>query len=378
MIVPISYASRFVYHHAAKPVLFRLQPDKVHNGMLAFSKVVQRPQILRGMISATLAYKNDVALSQTIHDITFHNPIGISAGFDKNIELLPMLRSIGCGLMEGGTITNLASPGNARPWFYRLPKTGGLVVHAGLPNEGADAILSRLQATPTQVRGDFPLNVSIAPSHLPSINSEKKMIADCVDGLEKVKQSGVASIVTINLSCPNTIGGEPFTEPAMLDQLLVAIDNIHLPVPVFLKMPNQLSWKQLDALLRVAVKHDVRGVTIANLIKDRSTITLKDPLPDTVLGGISGRPTYTPGNEMIKKTYQKYGDRLTIIGVGGVFSAEEAYAKIKLGASLVELVTGLIFEGPGVIGQINRELVQLLEEDGYTSISQAVGVDAGK
>ncbi len=378
MITPISYASRFVYHHAAKPVLFRLQPDKVHNGMLAFSRVVQRPRIFQGAISMTFAYKNDAVLSQTIHDITFHNPIGISAGFDKNIEMLPMLRSIGCGLMEGGTITNLASPGNTRPWFYRLPKTGGLVVHAGLPNDGADAILSRLQTIPTQVRGDFPLNVSVAPSHLPHIDTESKMIADCIDGLTKVKQSGVASMVTINLSCPNTVGGEPFTEPKMLDKLLVAIDAVKLPMPVFLKMPNQLSWEQLNSLLRVAVTHNVQGVTIANLVKDRSTITLKDLLPDTVLGGISGRPTYQPGNEMIKKTYQKYGDRLTIIGVGGVFSAQEAYTKIKLGASLVELVTGLIFQGPGIIGQINHELVQLLKDDGYTSVSQAIGVDARK
>lgn len=375
MITPLSYTSKFLYRHVAKPVLFRLQPDNVHNGMLAFSKVVQKPRLMRSMISGVLAYKNPEVLEQTIHTITFHNPIGISAGFDKNIEMLPMLRSIGCGLMEGGTITNLPSDGNPRPWFHRLPKTQGLVVHAGLPNHGVDEILSRLIAIPGHIRGDFPLNISMAPSNVAKVDTTKKMIVDCVAGLEKIKTSQIASMITINLSCPNTTGGEPFINPKHLDQLLVAIDTIKLPVPVFLKMPNQLPWEQFDELLRVAVKHNIQGVTIANLVKDRSTIDLKDPLADTTVGGISGRPTFAPSNDLIKKTYQNYGDRLTIIGVGGVFSAADAYEKIKNGASLVELITGMIFEGPGIVGQINRELVTLLRQDGYTHISQAVGAN---
>lgn len=378
MIPLLSHASRILYQHAAKPLLFRMQPDNVHNGMLAFSKTIQKPRILRVMISATFAYKNEPILAQTLHGITFHNPVGISAGFDKNIEMLPTLRSIGCGLMEGGTITNIASNGNPHPWFHRLPKTQALVVNAGLPNHGIDNILPRLKAIPANIRGDFPLNISVAPSHIASIDTVKKMIDDCVTGLKKIKKSGVASMITINLSCPNTIGGEPFTEPVVLDDLLTAIDTIKLPVPVFLKMPNQLPWKQFDGLLRIAVKHRVMGVTIANLVKERTLVDIKDPLPDTIPGGISGRPTFQPSNELIKKTYQRYGDTLTIIGVGGVFSAEDAYEKIKLGASLVEMVTGVIFQGPGVIGQINKGLVELLRRDGYHSISQAVGSDVEK
>ena len=373
MVTFFSYTSKFLYRHVAKPVLFSMQPDGVHNGMLAFSKVVQKPQIMRRMISGTLAYKNPSFLTQTIHGITFHNPIGISAGFDKNIEMLPMLRSIGCGLMEGGTVTNIASKGNPRPWFHRLPNTQALVVHAGLPNHGIDTILARLASIPAHVRGDFPLNISTAPSNVASIDTTKKMISDCVTGLKKIKKSGVASMVTINLSCPNTTAKEPFSNPKELDQLLAAIDKVKLPVPVFLKMPNQLSWRQFDGLLKVAVKHGIAGVTIANLVKNRSLVDIKDPLADTTLGGISGRPTFAPSNELIRKTYQKYGDQLTIIGVGGVFSAEDAYEKIKSGAHLVELITGMIFEGPGIVGQINRELVTLLKRDGYTHISQAVG-----
>ena len=374
MITPLSYTSKFFYRHAAKPILFRMQPDGVHNGMLAFCKVIQKPRVMRAIMSGTLAYKNPDILEQTIHGVTFHNPIGISAGFDKNIEMLPTLRAIGCGLMEGGTVTNLPSDGNPRPWFHRLPQTQALVVHAGLTNHGLDTVLPLVKTIPAHVRGDFPLNISTAPSNVPSINTTKKMIGDCVKGLKKIKKSGVASMITVNLSCPNTTGGEPFTEAKNLDQLLTAIDSLQLPVPVFLKMPNQLSWTAFDTLLSVAVEHEISGVTIANLVKKRSLVDIKDPLTDATPGGVSGRPTFKPSNELIKKTYKKYGDRLTVIGVGGVFSAEDAYEKIKCGASLIELITGMIFEGPGVIGQINRELVALLKRDGYDHISQAIGV----
>lgn len=378
MISPLSTASRVLYRYVAKPVLFKLPPDNVHNGMIDFSKGLQKPVALRALISSVFAYKNEAALAQTIHGITFHNPIGVSAGFDKNIELLPTLRSIGCGLMEGGTITNIASDGNARPWFHRLPKTQAIVVHAGLPNHGINVILRRLTSMPASIRGDFPLNISVAPSNVDSINTDKKMIADCIAGIKKIKHAKVASMITINLSCPNTAGGEPFTNPKTLETFLDQLDQVAVSVPVFLKMPNQLPWRRFDSLLSVAAKHAVAGITIANLVKNRSLITIADDLPDTTPGGISGRPTFNPSNDLIAQTYKKYGERFTIIGVGGVFSAEDAYTKIKLGASLVELVTGMIFEGPGLIGQINKGLVRLIEKDGYSSISEAVGVDIHK
>jgi len=141
-------------------------------------------------------------------------------------------------------------------------------------------------------------------------------------------------------------------------------------------MPSDLDWPQFNKLLQEIIKHRIAGVTISNLAKDRSKLKLKDELPATVKGNLSGKPTWEISNHLIKETFLNYGDKLTIIGVGGVFSPEDAYTKIKLGASLVELITGMIFGGPQLIGQINLGIVKLLKKDGYRHISEAIGVDA--
>ena len=143
-------------------------------------------------------------------------------------------------------------------------------------------------------------------------------------------------------------------------------------------MPHLYDLKQFDSLLKVIVEHNIQGVTVANLIKDRERVDLKDPLTDDIRGGLSGEPTRAHSLELIKHTYKNYGDKLTIIGVGGIFSAEDAYAKIKAGASLVGLITGLFFEGPQLIGRMNRELSQLLKNDGFSSIPEAIGADFNK
>jgi dihydroorotate dehydrogenase len=143
--------------------------------------------------------------------------------------------------------------------------------------------------------------------------------------------------------------------------------------PVFIKMPVDLEWGEFEKLVKVATSHKIAGLTISNLTKNRDAI--KDDLVDNIRGGLSGKPVFQRSNDLIAHTYREYGDRFTIIGVGGIFTAKDAYIKIKLGASLVELVTGVIFEGPQLIGQINRGLVKLLEKDGYSSISEAIGAD---
>jgi dihydroorotate dehydrogenase (fumarate) len=141
-------------------------------------------------------------------------------------------------------------------------------------------------------------------------------------------------------------------------------------------MPLNLSWKQFKDLLDIIIKHNVAGVTVANLQKDRNKLDLKDPLPDEVRGSFSGKPSWEASNELIRKTYLCYGEKLTIIGVGGIFNAEEAYTKIRLGASLVQIITGMLFNGPQLAAEISYDLSKLLKRDGFSSISDAVGVDA--
>jgi len=211
----------------------------------------------------------------------------------------------------------------------------------------------------------------VAKTNSKLASTDEEAVKDYVGSLELIKAKGVGELVTLNISCPNTYGGEPFTTPERLEMLLAAVDEVQLVQPVFIKMPINLAWPDFTALLRVAATHNVAGVTIGNLQKQRND--LQDRLSEKIQGGLSGKPTYALSNELITRTYKSFGDRFTIIGVGGVFSAEDAYTKIKLGASLVELITGLIFEGPQLVGQINQGLVRLLQADGYANISEAIG-----
>lgn len=378
MNAPLSTFSGKLYRGVAKPILFKKAPDDVHNNMLRCAKRLQPYRGIQKLVGGTWAYQNPTMLAQTYHGILFRNPVGLSAGFDKNFELPPMLKAIGFGFMEGGSLTFEPCAGNPRPWFHRLPNTKSLVVYAGLGNHGVEAIIRRLQSYPAETFKDFPLNMSVAKTNSPQTCTEEQAVADYIGSLRAIKKAGLGDMITLNISCPNTYGGEPFNTPKRLEKLLTAIDKVKLSQPVFIKMPSDLPWEKFRKLLVVADKHHVAGVTISNLAKDRKTIKLADPLPDSVKGNLSGKPTWELSNNLIKHTYREFGKRFNIIGVGGISSAEDAYTKIKLGASLVELITGMIFEGPQLIGQINRGLVELLKRDGYTHISQAIGVDNKK
>jgi dihydroorotate dehydrogenase (fumarate) len=372
---PLSAATHAIYKHVAKPVLFTIHPDKTHDYMLSSARFLQKIGVVRVLWRTAWSYQNTAVLGQKLHGIPFINPVGLSAGFDTNFELAPLMKSIGFGLMEGGSLTFEPCAGNPRPWFYRLPKTQSFVVNKGLANQGVDAIMKRLQAYPADTFHNFALNISVAKTNTKTSGTDKGAIADYVGSLRAIKKAGVGQLVTLNISCPNTYGGEPFTTPERLDKLLTATDAVELAQPVFVKMPSDKAWPEFQELLAVIARHNITGVTIHNLQKTREGVHPGDKLTDDIKGNLSGKPTQKTSDELIANTYKQFGDKLTIIGVGGIFNAADAYAKIRLGASLVGMVTGLIFEGPQVVGQINHGLVKLLERDGFTNISQAIGAD---
>lgn len=323
---------------------------------------------------ASWAYQQPARLSQSLLGLTFPNPVGLSAGFDKNFELARLIKAVGFGYMEGGSLTYEICAGNPRPWFYRLPKSQSLVVNAGLANQGVKRIADRIKRYPADLFHDFPLNISIAKTNSPQAVTDRAAVADYIGSMKHLQAKQLGQMYTLNISCPNTYGGQPFTTPERLELLLAAVDELGLQVPVFIKMPSHLDWPDFQKLTDVAARHAVAGLTIANLAY-RDQVKLKDPLPDSVKGKLSGKPTWARSNDLIRNTRLKYGERFVIIGVGGIFSAEDAYTKIRLGANLVELITGLIFEGPQLIGQINHGLVRLLERDGFENISEATGAD---
>ena len=370
----VSKITIWSYRRAIKPVLFRYSPDDVHAGLMKVGGVTQKTPLLKNL-PKLWAYKNK-ALHTKVAGVKFENPVGLSAGFDKMIELPGLLKSVGFGWMTGGSVTLGYYGGNPRPWFVRLPRSRALVVNAGLPSEGTKSIARRVRGYPKQLFDDFPLSVSVAKTNTKACASDDEAIKDYCESLTVFNKLPQVKMLEVNISCPNTFGGEPFTTPDRLDNLLKAVNKLKLTKPIFIKMPISLEWSDFEQLLKVIVKYKIDGVAISNLLKDRSKAKLKDDLDPSVAGNLSGMPTQQISTELVRKTYQAYGDRLVIIGIGGVMSADDAYEKIRAGASLVALITGLIYEGPSLIGDINAGLARLLKRDGFKNISEAVGIDA--
>jgi len=360
------------YRNPVRPVFFSIDPERIHDLMIRAGHELGRYHTTRGLVNRVLRYDSP-RLKQKVAGIDFSNPIGLSAGFDKNADLVQLLPELGFGFMEAGSITLHPYEGNQKPRLFRLPKSKGIVVYYGLKNIGVDRIIDKLEGY--NIPRNFPLGISIAKTNSRETATDEEAVKDYVETYRKCLKSGKGDFYTINISCPNTFGGEPFTTPKRLEMLLSRWKRVKSDKPIFIKMPINLSWAQFDKLLEVIVRNKIDGVVIGNLNKDRKDPAILESIPKGIQGGISGLPTRKLSNRLIQKTYQKYGDRLVIIGVGGVFSAEDAYEKIRLGASLIQLVTGIIYEGPQLIGQINCELDYLLERDGYSNVSKAIGVD---
>jgi len=356
--------------------MFRFHPDKAHSGVVNIlfvcGKIPGFPWLFRKLVS-----RRHRELEFKWKDMSFSSPVGLSAGLDKNGQTVPMMRALGFGFSEVGSVTAKPCTGNEKPWFYRLPKTGSLVVHVGLANIGVRKILERLHRMPVSLQQEYPTIMSIARTNSKNASGVDEGIADYVASAKAAKKSPAIQAVELNISCPNAFGGCTFTTKQLLKKLLDAIDEVALGKPIFIKMPIDLDWNQTKTLLDEAIKHDVTGVTLSNLTKRRDLVAFKggEVLPDNIQGSLSGVPLRQRSTELVRKVYKAYGKRLVIIGVGGVMSAEDAYEKIKAGATFVELVTGLILRGP-FIEEVNSGLVRLMKADGYTHISEAVGRDS--
>lgn len=377
MVKVVSRVTRSGYKHIVKPVLFKQRPDSVHKHMIAMARRVGHVPGVRSL-PKLWSYQNAAYLEQTVAGLTFRNPVGLSAGFDKGIETPRIMRAVGFGFMTGGSVTWGQYKGNDGDWFYRLPKAKGLVVYAGLPSEGTEVVVRRVSRYPWSVFNKFPLIVNIAKTNSKRAASDTDGIRDYAASLAMFDAEKNVGVMEINISCPNAYGGEDFTTPERLELLLSTIDALSLDKPIFIKMPISVPKEQFLALTDVAADHNITGLTIGNLRKDRHNAGLNGELPDEVKGNLSGAPNRKITTELVRETYRRHGERLVIIGVGGVFTAEHAYEKIRAGATLVGMITGVIFEGPQVVGEINAGLVKLLKRDGFTHISEAIGVDAQK
>lgn len=357
-----------LYRIFLKPIFFAQDPEVIHDRMVMMGARLGRNKMGRKLLRICFNYAHP-SLGQNKWGVYFCNPVGLAAGFDKEGQLCTIVGDIGFGFSEVGTVTYGAYEGNPKPRLYRLPHSQGLVVYYGLKNSGAQKIADHLK----KQKKTIPQIVSIGKTNCSITADEGKGAVDYKNCLDLFQSNGVGDIYEINISCPNTFGGEPFTTSDKLKRLLEILCAKESKKPIILKMPINLRWEEFRTLLDIAVQFGVHAVNIGNLNKDRSDTAIKEKIPDYIHGSVSGKPTWKLSNELIFRAYAYCGDKITIIGTGGIFSAEDAYEKIKRGASLVQLITGMIYEGPQLISSINYELVRLLKRDGYATIVEAVG-----
>jgi dihydroorotate dehydrogenase len=346
---------KILYKKILKPFLFLFDPEVVHDIFVNLGALMGKAAIGRKFIGWLYAY-NGGSASKTVDGITYKQPVLLAAGFDYNGRLPQILPYIAFGGEEVGSVTARPCEGNKKPRLTRLIKSKSLLVNKGLRNEGVDKVIERLRAT--SYPKDFVLGISIAKTNDEKAATLEQGIEDYAYSLKKLVAANIGDFYTINISCPNAFGGENFADPHRLDLLLHELSRIEHSKPVYIKMPINLSWGEFDALLEVIATHKVHGVVIGNLNKDYSTLFFRAEAPAEYKGGTSGKPCRHLSTELIRKTKNKYGNKLTIIGCGGILSAADAMEKLEAGADLLQLITGMIFEGPHLMREIAEAYAQ--------------------
>ncbi len=362
----------FAYQKIVRPIFFLFDSEFIHNLLVFKGELIGRTFFVKNYFNWKLNYHSS-KIKQRTAGISFSGPVGLAAGFDYDARLTQILSSLGFSFQTIGTITNFPYEGNPAPRLGRLPKSRSLMVNKGFKNKGAVKITEKLK----RLKFGIPVGISIGVTNSSEITSTVQAVEDIVSAFKVFEKAKIKnSYYELNISCPNLINVETdFHKPANLEKLLEKLKNLRLKKPVFVKMPIDKNDQEFLAILKTVSQFAfIRGVIIGNLLKDRKSPLLdKQEVNRYKVGYFSGKPCTPKSNELIKLTYRKYKEKLTIIGCGGVFSGQDAYTKIKLGASVVQLITGMIFQGPQLISQINLELEELLEKDGHKNIKEAIG-----
>lgn len=358
-----------MYENILKPIFFRFDPEHVHDFFVSFGEKLGNFSLGRWVVGIFCEYDN-MALHTRVAGMDFKNPVGLAAGFDKDVRLTQIMPSVGFGFMEVGAITHYPYEGNKGLRLARLPDDKSLIVYYGLKNIGAEAIEKKLKSLKFQI----PVGINIAKTNRADIKG-RESVEDYVATYRMLAH--YFAYVTLNVSCPNAQDGCTFQDPKLLDELLAAFAKEKKVCPVFLKLSTHLTTEEVEAILAVVEKYSfVDGFVLGNLSKRRDILHLKSP-PEKLgvipQGGISGKPIKDISTNLIRHIYQRTNGKFAIIGLGGIFTAEDAYEKIRAGASLVQIITGLIYGGPQTVKKINKGLAELLKRDGYAHVSEAVG-----
>ena len=343
---------RFDPFPMAKPFLHRLDPETAHEWTLrAIEANLIPPQPIF----------DDPSLQIELFGRTIANPVGLAAGFDKNARVYARMFEQGFGFVEVGGVTPLAQAGNKRPRVFRLPADGGVINRMGFPNDGAGLVASRLAAT--QAPGLLGMNLASNADSADPAEDFVTLVA---------RFAPLADFLTLDISCPNTGNGQVFLDPGRLREMLARVAAVPLPQrkPAFVaKLSPDIETPRLEALVRVLLEAKIGGLIVSN-----TTVARPEMRGDgSQAGGLSGKPLFGPSTALVASIAEMTGGSVPIIGVGGISSGPDAYAKIRAGASAVQLYTGLIYAGTALVTRIKRELAVLLMRDGYTTLQQAVG-----
>jgi dihydroorotate dehydrogenase len=336
----------------AKPLLQLLDPERAHEvtlraleaNLVPEQPVVDEPSIAIELFGRHLA-----------------SPIGLAAGFDKNARVFRRMYAQGFAFVEIGGITPRPQRGNKRPRVFRLPEDAAVINNMGFPNEGSEAVVRRLGGE----RAPGMLGINLAS------NGDSTDPAEDFCGLVK-RFAAYADYLTLDISCPNSVNGKVFLDPARLRDLLArlaAVDRGPVPPKLVAKLAPDVDDALLATLVDVLLEAKIDGIIVSNTTVDRPALRGDGSMK----GGLSGAPLFEPSTAMLAKVADLTGGTVPLIGVGGVGSGPQAYAKIRAGATAVQLYTGLIYQGTAVVTRIKRELAVLLMRDGYATLSEAVG-----
>lgn len=359
-------------YSALRPLLFRLDAERAHD--LIFSGLAVAEAIARRLPQAWPF--SHPALEQELWGLRFPNPIGLAAGLDKNGRAPHVWSRFGFGFVELGTITALPQPGNPQPRIFRLPQDRALINRLGFNNGGAEAVARRLAQLYRRYRPSVPIGLNLGKSKATPLEGAAQDYAASLRALFRF-----ASYVVINVSSPNTPGLRDLQAEEQLAALLTVVcrenqalaqEHQQPPRPVLVKIAPDLSDDALPRVVEVTRNAGAHGLIATNTTLRRDGLLT----PSAESGGLSGAPLQRRATAVIRQLRSAAGADFPIIGVGGVFTAADAYAKIRAGAALVQVYTSLIYEGPGLPKQIAHGLLELLRRDGLQHIREAVGRDA--
>ena len=347
---------KFAYQKILKPILFRFDPEAVHNLFVRAGEIFGRSRIGRKLVAAIYGYRGP-DVSRQIDGVSYPTPVLLAAGFDYNGRLTQILHSVAFGGVEVGSVTARPCSGNEPPRLRRAPESKSLIVYKGLKNEGVEKIIARQKKHPPQ--HGLVVGMSIAMTNDEGSATLEGAIDDYTTSLRRLHQEGIGDYYTVNISCPNVHGGENFTNPDRLRKLLDSLDQVPVDQPRYAKMPINLDWDTFQELVDILREHHFQGVIIGNLNKEYHSLDYPEEAPAAYRGGLSGKPCRELSTELIRRTRAHVGPDFTIIGCGGVLSPEDALEKFAAGANLIQLISGMIFEGPHLMKEIAESLARL-------------------